>query len=87
MVNQNDMTEFYKELSEEITKTMDNELICTIHQGNGWTLVSVNCTTDTKHIEILDWIKTHCKSRYHGRYELWVFESKQDAVLFNLRWN
>lgn len=86
-MNNDLLDEIYKEMHAEITASIDNEVLCKIYAANGWTMVQVSCKTDTRYVEILDWIKTNCRSKWRGRYDCWVFESVEDATLFRLTWS
>lgn len=78
--------DIYQELHTELTATIDNELLCNIMESNGWIKVGIDCTTDTKYVEILEWIRSNIKGEHRGRYECWAFESEEDAILFKLTW-
>lgn len=73
-------------MHEEIRLTIDNELVCDILSANGWTRVNLTRVNKQKYDLIQEWMHTNIQHKYRGYYENWVFESKQDAALFNLTW-
>lgn len=81
------MNELYNELSTEMQKTIDHDLICKLFESQGWSRVEIPCATDTKYVEVLDWVKNNTRHKWRGRYEAWVFESVEDATLFKMVWS
>lgn len=86
-MNNDLIDQIYRELNTEIVATIDNDVLCNILQAQGWTRVDIDCKTDTRYVEILDWIKQNSKSEWRGRYDSWAFESVEDAILFKLTWS
>lgn len=80
------LQQVYKEMSAEITATIDNDLLCSIFESQGWSRVEIPCATDTKYVVVLDWVKNNINHNWRGRYDSWVFESVEDAILFELTW-
>lgn len=72
-------------LQEEI----DWEIMSDIMKSMGWAHVSVpwNKTTDSQAHEIKEWLKENVTGHYKGRGSTWLFERKEDATLFALRWS
>lgn len=85
-VNDDLLNSVFNEMQAEITRTIDNDTLCTIMSDNGWHRVDITCNSDQLHAEIKAWIEHNIQCNYRGYYENWVFESKNDAILFALTW-
>ena len=85
-MNDDTLQTLYLEMVDEITVSIDNETLCSIMVTQGWTQICIDCSTDTKYVEVLAWIRANVQGQFKGRYDCWVFESRNDATLFQLTW-
>ena len=70
-----------KELSSEI----DFHVLADLYSQDGWTEVNLPRQPRETVVEILSWCASH-NIKCYGRGQRWVFEKKQDALFFSLRW-
>ena len=77
-------------LAKEITKEIDQEIMMSILLEQGWTEVIIQPGSDfdinQTWIDIEMWCDKNLKSKYSGWGKSWVFESKEDATFFALKW-
>jgi hypothetical protein len=72
-----------KMLQEEI----DWEILAGTFVQSGWTMIDLPRFHSNKEaIDVADWIETTCKGKHMKRGKTFVFEKKQDAEWFVLRW-
>lgn len=70
-------------LAEEI----DWELVANIFVESGWTLIDLPRFKDRyEAIDVDLWIDENCKGKHMKRGKTFVFELKEDAEWFMLRW-
>ncbi len=77
------ITSAAKRMAEEI----DWEIIADMLVQAGWSMVNLNHYKDRyQSIDIETWIDKNCKGKYKKRSTTFVFEKKEDAAWFKLRW-
>lgn len=70
-------------LQEEI----DWEIMAGMFVNTGWTMIDLPRFHSSKEaIDVVDWIETTCTGKHFNRGKTFVFEKKQDAEWFVLRW-
>lgn len=85
------MTELEEELSakmgELLREEIDREIMLDMLVATGWTKVELERLKDRyQSIDIELWIDDHCTGKYTKLGRTFVFEKKQDAEWFSLRW-
>lgn len=78
--------ELTESLAKEIQMTMDFEIIADILVRKGYTRIEIDYGTDKKWVDVMDWVDTTCTSIYQEHNGIWLFESKEDATIFKLKW-
>lgn len=72
-----------KILQEEI----DWEVLASVFVKSGWTMIDLERLTNRYHsIDIELWIEENCTGKHMKRGRTFVFEKKEDAEWFSLRW-
>ena len=79
--------EIAQDLSNQIAKSIDFELITDMLLACGWKRVELNFLTIDNSTEILNWCKTNLKHRYQYLDNVFIFENQGEAVNFTLRWS
>ena len=79
------------ELAAKMSKIMadeiDWEILADILVQSGWFMVDLDHYKDRyQSIDIETWIDENCKGKYKKRSRTFVFEKKEDAAWFKLRW-
>jgi hypothetical protein len=71
--------------AQDIAEAIDKDLLAWLYTNNGWTPVTVDFW---KHREedMQQWCKEHLSGNSLAAACVWVFENKEDATLFALKW-
>ena len=73
-----------KSMSEEIDWGIMGDMLV----NSGWTMVNLDrFANNQQSVDIETWIGVNCKGKYKKRTTTFVFEKKEDAVWFKLRWS
>ena len=85
------MTELEEELSAKMSELLreeiDRELLIDMLVATGWTKVELERLKDRyQSIDIELWIDENCTGKHTKLGRTFVFEKKQDAEWFSLRW-
>jgi hypothetical protein len=72
-------------LIDEIRKEIDSDIIEKVCLGNGWYKVS-HGDQEWPEPQLTAWMTTHCQARFHIFYGRCLFQSQEDAALFQLTW-
>lgn len=79
--------ELAKKMSKAMAEEIDWEIIADMLVQAGWSMVNLNHYKDRyQSIDIETWIDENCKGKYKKRSTTFVFEKKEDAAWFKLRW-
>lgn len=79
--------EFAKILSQEIAKEIDGEILFKIYKMYGWQQVTLETLESVKKsIDVQDWLHANCKSKFFQNGRHFIFEDKNDALMFILSW-
>ena len=74
-------------LSKEIAREIDKEILWGMLQGIGWIRVTLPSFVDNNHaVDITYWLEENCKGRFERNGSDFLFERGEDAVIFTLRW-
>jgi hypothetical protein len=81
----------HQELEGELAKTLqeeiDWEVMTDVLAGGGWTKVDIGRLENNKHaIDIHIWIEENVKGLTRQRGSIFMFENKEEAEWFTLRW-
>ena len=77
------ITSAAKRMADEI----DWEILADMLVQSGWFMVDLDHYGDRyQSIDIETWIDENCKGKYKKRSRTFVFEKKEDAAWFKLRW-
>ena len=77
-------------LAKEIQEEIDWGMMLEIMKATGWTHVQMpwpGTMNSGRAHEIKEWCKYNCVGHYKGRGNDWLFENKEEAVMFKLRWS
>jgi len=73
--------------AKQIADDIDREILWGMLQGIGWTRVMLPRFIDNHHaIDITNWLEETCKHGVERSGRDFIFENKQDANWFKLRW-
>jgi hypothetical protein len=79
--------EMIEKASVQMAREIDREILWGMLKEIGWTRVMLDRLQDNKHaIDITYWLEANCKFAFERNGRDFIFESKQDATLFILRW-
>ena len=74
-------------MSKILAEEIDWELLADIFVKQGWTMVDLPRFKDRyEAIDIELWVDENCTGKHMKRSKTFVFEKKQDAEWFMLRW-
>ena len=80
-----DVENFWEaEVSKEITKAIDREIVCELLVQSGWTLVYL--PTHHATAEMIHWCESTCVDEWKLYIPNMIFKNKQDAIMFKLKW-
>lgn len=83
----NVIDEAVKRAAKEMADEMDFDVLATLFKESGWTEIEFNPhVEDLLGYEIHTWMKNNLKGHYQSRGKRWLFENKEDAAWFALRW-
>lgn len=68
------------------TKAIDDEIIVSLLESNGWKTVAIDVWRNYAEDEINNWCKKHLAGKTYNAASIWVFESDSDATAFALKW-
>ena len=75
------------DLSHELSKSIDFELLTDVLLACGWHKVKLASLLNRKRsVDILDWCYSNCKGKWKHNGSTFVFENQGDAVNFTLIW-
>lgn len=85
------MTDLEEELAEKMSKILaeeiDWEIMTDVMASVGWTKVDLHRIKDRyEAIDIELWIESNCTGKHMKRSRTYVFEKKDDAAWFILKW-
>lgn len=76
-----------KEKLDELTKSIDNDVMRACLVESGWTEVSFYYNNNKHAVDVLEWIVNNVKENQWSRLNgYFVFRNKKDAEWFMLRW-
>ncbi len=73
-------------MAKEIAKEIDEGIMSTILVQTGWTPVHFTFKNGEQAVDIQFWLNDTCKGKYRRLGNDYLFEDKQDAEWFILRW-
>lgn len=73
-----------EELAEVMRAEIDWEVFSGLMKELGWITVTL---TNNNNWAIYDWVQQNCKGKHKHRNNIWIFELKEDAEWFTLRWS
>ncbi len=73
-----------EELAKQLSEEIDWEVFSSLLQELGWAKVTL---TNNNNWAIYDWANHNCKGKHKHRNNDWMFELKEDAAWFTLRWS
>jgi hypothetical protein len=76
--------EIISQASEQMAKDIDAQVLMT---ALGWTSVKLNrFNNNIEAVDIIHWISDNCTGEWKNLGTRFIFEKKQDAEWFSLRW-
>lgn len=82
--------EIVNTMAKEIQEEIDWEIMCDMMIALGWTKVKMTWPdrmTEAMAHTIKEWCRENLKGHYQGRGTTWIFDRKEDAVWFTLKWS
>jgi len=79
--------EIMQKMSEQMVKEIDKEILWGMLEGIGWVRVMLPTLGNGEQaVDIIVWIEENCRHAVERNGRDFMFESKQDANWFKLRW-
>ena len=76
--------EIISQAGEQMAKDIDTQVLL---DALGWTSVKLKRFNDgTEAVDIIQWLDTNCTGEWKNLGTRFIFEKKQDAEWFSLRW-
>jgi hypothetical protein len=76
--------EIISQASDQMAKDIDTQVLLS---ALGWTSVKLKrFSNGTEAVDIIEWIDTNCTGEWKNLGTRFIFEKKQDAEWFSLRW-
>ena len=76
-----------QQASKELADDIDFDLLANLYLEMGWTEVEFNPSRPALEAwQIREWLKTNCVGHRTSRNTRFLFERKEDATLFLLKW-
>jgi len=73
--------------AERMAKEIDRGILWSMLEQSGWTPVTLSRLQDNRHaVDITVWLEEHCQQQFKRNGREFLFESKEDAVYFALKW-
>lgn len=86
-IEQTQHPELVNEMSKILQEEIDWEILASVFVKSGWTMVDLERFHDRYHaVDIELWIDENCTGKHMKRGRTFVFEKKQDAEWFMLKW-
>jgi hypothetical protein len=74
-------------ISKQLSSSIDWEILADLLVDTGWTSVKLNrFRNGIEAVDIIDWIDANCTGEWKNLSTRFIFEKKQDAEWFILRW-
>jgi hypothetical protein len=75
-------------MSQAIAEEIDWEVMCNLMTQGGWHKVKASTQYSMDdYAAVKEWLNEHLTGHYKCRFNTWLFECSEDAVLFSLRWS
>jgi hypothetical protein len=75
------------DMGNQMAKEMDFHIIADLLEDIGWTSVELKRFHSRENaVDITEWLETNCTGEWKNLSTRYVFEKKQDAEWFILRW-
>lgn len=79
--------EYIKQAMDDLAKEMDFAVLSDLYIKTGWTLIALERFVNNKQaVDIQDWLFKNCVGKFDNHGSKFIFERKQDAEWFLLRW-
>jgi len=76
--------EIVTQVADQMAKDIDTLVLMS---ALGWTSVKLNRFRNSKEaVDIIEWIDANCTGKWKNLSTRYIFEKKQDAEWFSLRW-
>jgi len=76
--------EIINKAGDQMAKDIDTQVLLS---ALGWTSIKLKRFSDgTEAVDIIEWIDTNCTGEWKNLGTRFIFEKKQDAEWFSLRW-
>lgn len=75
------------DMAKQMAKDMDFHIIADLLSDIGWTSVKLNRFSNREEaVDITEWLVANCAGEWKNLSTRYIFEKKQDAEWFILRW-
>ena len=76
------------QLSKQVSKRIDNELLIEVLTSIGWTKVKYKPVISSEGaVDCQDWMIETCKGPFKRIGLYFLFENQEDAVMYTLKWS
>lgn len=79
--------EMVEQAAAALQEEIDKEIVFAALKEGSWHLVVLDRFLSREHsVDVIMWIEENCTGQYHTHGREFLFENRQDAVLFSLKW-
>jgi hypothetical protein len=79
--------EIANKAAQRLAWEIDRGILWSMLEQSGWTTVTLSRLQDNHHaIDITVWLEEHCQQQFKRNGREFLFENKEDAVYFALKW-
>ena len=79
--------EFINNAAENLSKSIDFDIICDVFAPMGYAVVKIEYGPDKKWVDVFAWADSNCVSEFQEHNGKWLFAQAKDATMFMLRWS
>jgi hypothetical protein len=86
-IEQTQHPDLENEMAKILQEEIDWEILASMFVQSGWTMIDLPRFHDRyEAVDVEIWIDENCSGKHIKRGKTFVFEKKQDAEWFSLRW-
>lgn len=83
-----DNTDLHSQAAKILQEEIDWEILADMFVKLGWIMIDLQRFHNNEEaVDVANWIEENCTGKHMHRGKTFVFENKQDAEWFTLRWS
>lgn len=79
--------EFINNAAENLSKSIDFDIICDVLAPMGYAVVKIEYGPDKKWVDVFEWADSNCVGKFQEHNGKWLFSQAKDAIMFALKWS